>query len=228
MTTPHLSDDDVRDLLSDHLEGTLDDATRRAVDAALARNPALAAEQRAFARTVAALRQLPRPEAPADLVQRVRDRLAAERVAGASGGAPALPRAANDNDTDTVGLGVVTPWWSPLRIVTGLVAAAAAVAVITVALPDSAGGPAAVLGASVVEDTVAVRWQAAGVGGDVVTAAALAAGMRVEGDAFVGDRQRAARFLVELKTRAAAAGHDVTGTVPEQADTVRITVTSAP
>lgn len=227
MTTPHLSDDDVRDLFSDHLEGALDDATRRAVDAALARNPALAAEQRAFARTVSALRDLPRPEAPADLVLRVRERLAAERAATAGGGAPALPRAANDDAAPGMAT-TSTPWWSPLRIVTGLVAAAAAVAVISVAVPDTAGGPGNVLGASVVEDTVGVRWQAPGLGSDVVAAAATAAGLQQEGDSFVGDRHSAARFLVELKTRAAAAGRDVTGTVPEQADLVRVTVATTP
>jgi len=218
MTTPHLSDDDVRDLFSDHLEGALDDATRRAVDAALAGNPALAAEQQAFARTVAALRAMPRPEAPADLVASVRGRLAAERAAAA--GPPALPRAANDDAPSTP----AGRWWSPLRVVSGLVAAAAAVAVISVAMPDTAGGPGDVLGASVIDGTVAVRWQATGLGADVVGAAAVAAGMRAEGDAFVGDRASAARFLVELKTRAASAGVDVDGTVPEQADTVRVGV----
>jgi anti-sigma factor RsiW len=221
MTTPHLSDDDVRDLFSDHLEGSLDEATRRAVDDALAKNPALAAEQRAFARTVSALRALPRPEAPADLALRVRDRLAAERNATA-GGAPALPRAANDDAVVSTG-STATPWWSPLRIVTGLVAAAAAVAVISVAVPDTAGGPGDVLGASVIEDAVAVRWQVPGLEAVVVATAARASGMRAEDGAFVGDRAAAARFLVELKT-AAAAGHDVDGTIPEQADTVRVTV----
>lgn len=220
MTTPHLSDDDVRDLFSDHLEGSLDEATRRAVEDALARNPVLAAEQSAFARTLSALRELPRPEASAELVVRVRDRLAAER-APAAGGAPALPRAAND---DAVVSTSSTPWWSPLRIVTGLVAAAAAVAVISVAEPDTAGGPGNVLGASVVENTVAVRWRVPGLDTDVVVAAAITAGMRAEAGAFVGDRDAAARFLVALKTRAAVGGHDVSGTIPEQAEEVRVTI----
>jgi anti-sigma factor RsiW len=218
MTTPHLSDDDVRDLFSDHLEGALDDATRQAVDAALAGNPTLAAEQRAFARTVEALRALPRLEAPADLVANVRGRLAIERAAAA--GPPALPRAANDDAPSTL----TGRWWSPLRVVSGLVAAAAAVAVISVAMPDTAAGPGDVLGASVIDGAVAVRWQATELDADVITAAAIATGMRVEGDAFVGDRASAARFLVELKTRAAGAGVDVNGSVPEQADLVRVGV----
>ena len=219
MSTPHLSDDDVRDLFSDHLEGALDDATRRAVEAALVGNPALAAEQRAFARTVEALRALPRPEAPADLVASVRGRLAAERAAVIAGPA-ALPRAENDDVPSTS----MERWWSPLRVVSGLVAAAAVVAVIGVAMPDTVAGPGDVLGASVVDDAVAVRWQATELGVDVTTAAAVAAGMRVDGDAFVGDRASAARFLVELKIRAASAGVDVDGSVPEQADLVRVGV----
>jgi anti-sigma factor RsiW len=218
MTTPHLSDDDVRDLFSDHLEGALDDATRRAVDAVLVGNPALAAEQRAFARTVEALRALPRPEAPADLVASVRGRLTAGRAAAA--GPPALPRAANDDAASTL----TDRWWSPLRVVSGLVAAAAAVAVISVARPDTAAGPGDVLGASVIHDTVDVRWRATALDANVIAAAAVAAGMRLDGDAFVGDRTSAARFLIELKTRAAGIGVDVDGTVPEQADLVRVGV----
>lgn len=219
MTTPHLSDDDVRDLFSDHLEGALDDATRRAVDDALAKSPALAAEHRAFGQTLEALRALPRPDAPDHLVARVRERLADERRGAA--GLPAVPLvgAANDN--------VPSAGWSPLRWMSGLAAVAAAVAVLVIAVPDTAGGPTDMLGAGLTDEAVAVQWQAPGVTRDVVVAAAAVAGMGRDGERFVGDRAAAARFFVELKVRAASVGSDVSGAVPEQAERVIVDVGGA-
>jgi anti-sigma factor RsiW len=220
MTTPHLSDDDVRDLFSDHLEGALDDATRRAVDEALDKSPALAAEHRAFAATLEALRALPRVEAPERLVGQVRDRLTAERRAeqGAAAGPPALPlgRAANDDS--------VAARWSPLRLMSGLAAVAAVVAIVAVAVPDTGGGPTDMLGAGLVEEAVTVQWRAPGLSPEVISTAAATAGMGREGSRFVGDRAATARFFIELKVRAIAAGSDVSGAVPEQAEQIVVTV----
>ncbi len=208
-----LSDDDVRDLFSDHLEGALDDATSRAVDAALAASPALAAEHRNFARTVELLSALPHEEAAPNLVAQVRGRLVAERRAAADGAV-----AAND-------MPAAAAWWSPLRLTAGFAVAAAVVAVVLVANPVSQGpGPAGVLGAAMGEAAVVVAWQAPGVDAASIAAAAAEAGMGKDGDSWIGDRQAAARFFVALKARAATMGSTVTGAVPEHAEqlTVRI------
>jgi hypothetical protein len=220
MITTQLSDDDVRALFSDHLEGALDDATRRAVDDALARNPQLAVEQRAFAQTVAALRGLPRAEAPNDLVAQVRARLAASEGADAV----ALPRAANDDVAGPLRGGGQARWRHALGVVAA-VAAVAAIAVWRPGTPTDDGGE--VLGASLHDEIVAVQWTLDGVSRAAIVDAAREAGLRPDGDAFVGDRASAARFFVELKALGAAGGHDLKGIVPERSDTVRVTVRSA-
>jgi anti-sigma factor RsiW len=219
MTTTQLSDDDVRALFSDHLEGALDDETRHAVDDALARDPQLAAEQRAFAQTVAALRSLPRAEAPKDLVAQVRARLAAVDDAGVA----SLPRAANDDVADT---GVHMRARASWRYGLGALAAVAAVAAIALWQPhaDGGGDSGGVLGAALHDEVVAVQWAIDGVSQEMILHAAREAGLRIDGDAFVGDQASAARFFVELKSLAAAAGHRLTGTVPERSDEVRVTV----
>ncbi len=207
MTTPHLSDDDVRDLFSDHLEGALDEATHKAVDDALAKNPALLAEQKAFAATVAALQALPKTEASPALVSQVRGRLSAERRDAASAEAV-----------------VVRPSFGAWRVVSAVAAMAAVVAVIVVAVPNgSAGGD--VMGAGLVDEVVSVQWSAAGLSDVAVVAAAREAGMGIDGDAFVGDQRAAARFFVALKTAAVGAGGDVSGALPERAERVLVRVT---
>lgn len=216
MTTSTLSDDDVRDLFSEHLDGSLDADTARAVDLALASNAALAAEHRAFAQTLSLLAELPNEDAPPLLVGRVRDRLTAERRQQLSSSSSS---AANDDVPSTSS----TPWWSPLRLTAGLAAAAAVVAVVMVASPTTTTHNG-VLGAAMVDAAVEVRWQAPGVGADIVVAAAREAGMQAEGNGYVGDRQAAARFFVALKAEAASSGTTVAGAVPEQADRVVVVV----
>lgn len=215
MTTSTLSDDDVRDLFSEHLDGSLDADTARAVDVALASNAALAAEHRAFAQTLSLLAALPNEDAPPLLVGRVRDRLTAERRQQLSSSSSA----ANDD----VPAASSMPWWSPLRVTAGLAAAAAVIAVVMVASPTTTTHNG-VLGAAMVDAAVEVRWQAPGVGADIVVAAAREAGMQAEGNGYVGDRQAAARFFVALKAEAASSGTTVAGAVPEQADRVVVVV----
>jgi len=204
-TTPKpLSDDEVRDLFSDHLEGALDTDTAHAVDVRLASSAALAREHREFARTLELLAALPLQEASPSLVSQVRGRLAAER------------RAVDDtaaNDTPTV-----SPWWSPLRLTAGFAAAAAVVAIVMVAQPAAGPGPAGMLGAAIGEAAVVVAWQVPGVDDATVAAAAAEAGMGKDGDTWVGDRQAAARFFVALKARTASMGSTVSGAVPEHAE----------
>ncbi len=216
------NDDDVRALFSEHLEGTLDDDTARAVDKAIAESPALAAEHRAFAQTLELLSALPHEEAPSSLLASVRARLADER-----GGF-----VANDTEHDVAhdvanALDPITapaangptaaPWWSPLRLTAGLAAAAAVVAIVFVATPQTTA-PTGMLGAAIADTKIEVLWQAPGVSTDVVAAAAREAGMDTDGDSWVGDRQTAARFFVALKARAAGVGSAVSGAVPEHAD----------
>jgi len=216
MTTP-LTDDDVRDLFSDHLEGSLDEQTKRAVDDALAKNATLRAEHDAFRETLSLLRALPREGAPDGLVGKVRDRLAAERREAAG-------RVVDPSEADSPATRrAQASWVSPARVVGGLAAVAAAVAVLVIASPG-ADGPKDMLGASLFDAAVSVSWQAPGVPADVVVVAAAAAGMGRDGEAFVGDQRAAARFFVELKGRAAALGSDVSGAVPEHVDRVVVTI----
>jgi len=221
MTTPHLSDDDVRDLFSDHLEGALDDVTRAAVDAAIAKSPALQAEQRAFATTVEALRALPRPEPSERLVAQVRNAISAERRA------PHTAEADRADAAPVNGGVVLRPQFGGWRVVSAVAAMAAVVAVIVVAVPKMGGGNGAgdVLGAGLVDEVVTVQWSAAGVDAATVAAAAKDAGMGVDGDTFVGDQRAAARFFVALKAAAVGVGSDVSGALPERAERVVVTVT---
>ena len=194
------------------MEGALDDDTRAAVDAILAKNPALQAEHRAFAATVAAVRALPRAEASPALVSQVRGRLSAElRGADAGDAGP--------------GAVVIRPSFGAWRVVSAVAAMAAVVAVIVVAVPNGSGGAGDVMGAALVDEVVSVQWSAAGLGDAAVVAAAREAGMGVDGDTFVGDQRAAARFFVALKAAAAATGSDVSGALPERAERVVVQVT---
>jgi len=221
MTTPHLSDDDVRDLFSDHLEGTLDKATAAAVDAALRDNAGLRAEQQAFARTMSLLRELPRPEVSSQLVSQVRARLAA----GDTGVGGVVDNVIPFAPRQPAGPVAARSGWS-MRVVAGFAAVAAVIAVVMVGVPGGTGtgGNADMLGAGLADEAVAVVWQAPGIDRAVITAAAAAAGMGTDGDAFVGDQRAAARFFVALKTSAAGIGSDVSGALPEHAERVVVTV----
>jgi hypothetical protein len=109
--------------------------------------------------------------------------------------------------------------------VSGLAAAAAVVALVTVAVPDTAGGPTHMLGAGLTDEAVAVEWVATGLADDVIAAAATTAGKSRDGQHNDGDRAAAARFFVELRVRAIGHGGDVSGAVPEQAERVVVTIT---
>ncbi len=220
-TTKGLSADDVRALFSDHLEGTLEPALQQQVDDVLAHDPALCAERRRFEQTVNLLRALPHDDAPPNLVGLVHARLAAERRAQQVTLTPGAPRARRFS----------------VELMAGLCAAAALVAVIVVGVPAlrghggageisalGPGGPMLSAGASS-SSSVLLSWRAPDVGRADVVAAAEHAGLRLQADgSFVGDRGAAARFLVALKTKAASAGSDVSGTVPEAAESVVVVV----
>ena len=225
MTTPQLSDDDVRDLFSDHVEGALDEATTAAVDAALQANASLKAEHQAFVRTMALLHDLPRPEAAPQLVAQVRGRLAAERRAGVTGANEIV--AVVDNVIPLAPKSTT----STMRLVASFAAIAAVVAVVMLGVPrgmnstPGANGSDAMLGAGLGDSAVAVVWQAPGVEHSVIVHIAREAGMGIDGDTFVGDQRAAARFFVNLKTSAVGSGTDVSGSVPERAERVVVTVT---
>lgn len=232
MTDPKkLTADDARALLSDHLEGSLDDDARRQVDALLARDPELAAEHRRLERTMNLLQDLPRPEGPADIVGRVRDRLAderraAERRAQASGGSATV--ASLDHVAPVVPLGSSWRRWGGIEAAIWLAAAASIAVFIAVV-----GGDGEATGAA--QDT-----HAAGLAGDAKAVAttlvapgfpryavrelAAKAGMdTVVGDTYEGDRRAAARFVLALKELAVTRGVEISGFVPD-AERVRIEV----
>jgi len=214
--------DDVRALLSDHLEGTLDKDVQQQVDLALKNDPQLARERAALEQTVSLLRALPRSDAPEGLVGKVRDRLAAERrQAGV---------AANTNvviGDNVVELAPRRRWG--FEIVAGLAAVAAVVAIVVVGVPSIGGGGGDAGGmmtaGAASSSAVSLSWRAPGVARSDVVELATAAGLVTREDgSFTGDRNAAARFLVQLKTRAATAGSDVSGQVPEAAEAVVIVV----
>lgn len=231
MTTPHLSDDDVRDLFSDHVEGALDEATTAAVDAALQANAGLKAEHQAFVRTMALLRDLPRPEASPQLVAQVRGRLAADRRAGVTDFTSASEIVAVVDNVIPLAPKSTRPGTSTMRLVASFAAIAAVVAVVMIGVPrgmnstPGANGSDAMLGAGLGDSAVAVVWQAPGVERSVIVHVAREAGMGIDGDTFVGDQRAAARFFVNLKTSAVGSGTDVSGPVPERAERVVVTVT---
>ena len=209
MTTMLLSDDEVRDLFSDHLEGALDADTARAVDLRLQASTALAAEHRTFARTLELLAALPLQEPSPTLVSQVRTRLAHERRADSD---------VADSDVAATDTPTAAPWWSPLRLTAGFAAAAAVVAIVMVAQPAGSPGPAGMLGAAMGEAAVSVSWQVPGIDGATIRAAAAEAGMQAQDDTWTGDRQTAARFFVALKARAATLNSTVSGAVPEHVE----------
>ena len=223
MSDQRLDDDDVRALFSDHLEEALDVETRAAVDAALAASSMLRADYAAFTETVSLLRTLPAEEAPGDLAQQVRRRLEAERRGSSSSSSPSMSMSSPMPSTlPTIG---GTSWW---KAAVG-VSLAAAAAVALVVLAPASGGPAGMQQAGLVAAAaVPVQWQAPGIEDAVIAAAASAAGLQatqVDGDVvYVGDRDQAARFFVDLKLRCVEKGSDLSGMVPEQAARVQVRV----
>lgn len=226
------TDDDIRALMSDHLEGALDDATMLLVNEALSTRPALAEEYRLLAETVAALRALPAPGAPVDLAARVRSRLGTDTsslpLAALAG--PAV--VANDDrptstvrDAGTVVLGPAS-WWSPSRIATAVasLAVAAAFAAVFVGPSQRTASDTGMLGAAVgtVDGAVVVEWRGPAFNRPALLEAAQTAGMDFDTDAteFVGDRRSAAAFFVELKGLAVSMGGDLEGRVPPDADRI--------
>ena len=218
MTDRKLTPDDARALLSDHVEGALDEDTRAEVDALLAQNPALAAERKRLETTMSMLRALPRPEAPADMVGKVRDKLAAER------------RKASEPVADEPLAKVVRPaWkrWAGVEAAIGFAAAASIAIFIAVAGVPGGGNNAGDTGAAGIgADTQAVSATLVvpGMATDVVAKLATDAGMKsVAPNVYEGDRRAAARFMLALKTAAAEKGVEVSGFLPD-AEALRIEV----
>jgi anti-sigma factor RsiW len=119
MSTQRKSPDDVRALFSDHLEGALDDATKKVVDDALAADPALAAEHRRFAATLRGLRALPRPDVPVDFAARVRARIAAEADAPAAISSASSPSSSVPGSSGSSGSSVSSVSAVPLPLAAG-------------------------------------------------------------------------------------------------------------
>jgi anti-sigma factor RsiW len=217
-----LTADDARALLSDHIEGSLDEPTRAEVEALLLEDAALASEHRRLRHTLALLGTLEDPSPPSNVVGKVRDRLAAERRASAAG-----------NQQDLIPhMGAPAPaWrrWGGIEAAIGL-AAAASIAVFIAVVGDprgaGAGGPSGTNAAGMAAEAAAVTTTivAPGMPRYVVYEQAVRAGMStVVGDTYEGDRRAAARFLMNLKEIAAAQGVEISGFVPD-AERVRIEV----
>jgi anti-sigma factor RsiW len=249
MTTQRLSPDDVRALFSDHVEGSLDAATRQAVDDALAADPALAAEHRRFAATLGALRALPRPTPPADLAARVRARLDADRATAtaASSSSAGSSSAAALASTALLPANDVLPLHRALNdevlqarprkrfgveFFAAVGSIAAVLALVVVGVPVFNGrayvrgdGDGVVTAGLASAGVVDVTWRAPGLPTATLLAAAREAGVTVDASGrFVGDRDTVARFLVALKAAGAAHGVDVTATVPEHSGRVAVVV----
>jgi hypothetical protein len=216
----------VRALFSDHLEGMLDGAERARVDDALAHDDVLRAEHQALAQTLSLLHGLPRFDAPDALVGQVRDRLAAERR-----GTQRPPVAGADVDANVVSLAAARERRRArmVEVFAGIAAVAAVVAVVAVGVPALRGSGAnsdgLLTAGSAAAQAVSLSWRAPGIDAAVIDAAASAAGLAKDSGAFVGDRQAAARFLIALKGHAASVGSDVSGYVPEAAESVVIRIT---
>jgi anti-sigma factor RsiW len=215
MTDHKLTADDARVLLGEHIDGGLEPGVRAEIDALLASDAALATEHRRLKETLSLLKTLPPPDAPADMVGKVRDRLAAERRASLD-----APQRVDN---------VVRPArrrWGGLEAGIGLAAAAGIAVFIAVAGPAkdaaktgeaSADGTAAA-GIAGDEPAVAVTITAADLAPAIVDEAARKAGMvEVSDGVYQGERREAARFLLALKTAAAERGLEISGFVPDAA-----------
>ena len=216
---PPLSADEARALLSEHLEGFLDEETAAEVGEALARDPTLRAEASALHATLAALRRQDRPEAPSDMLAKVRARLTEERRQELGAGrepsaTPPFPEP--------------PPRSRQARfVVEGLVALAAVLAVVIgVTLGQGAGQRASDLSSHTAQaagiaggaERATAELVAPGLDKERVASLAKASGMRaVAGEplTFEGDRKAAARFSVALRVELARQGGSLVGLVPD-------------
>lgn len=205
-----LTPDDARALLSDHLEGALDDGRMAEVDRLLAADHALVAERRRLEQTIALLRALPTPEGPPELVAKVRDRLAADRRAAI---APVAPLPSELPQRRFGG----AAWVAGLALAAGI-----AVVVGVVGLPGqgATGTEAAGLAGHGAALTTVV---APGFPPALVADLAAKAGLVAVEGGYEGDRKAAARFVLALKEAAVGRGVEVTTMLPD-AERVRVAV----
>lgn len=223
-TAKPLTIDDARALLSDHLEGALDEDVRAAVDGWLEREPALARERDRLAETMALLGGLEVPAPPEDMVARVRRALADERRAGASGHDVAAEASSQ----------VVASWTSRRGRGAALLFASVVGGAVCVGLWSGVenartGAPGTTVaalggGASTSETTFTVTRLPR----DAVVDAAARAGVELVGDdVYEGAPRDVARFLMLLQEAAATRGADVAGSVPD-GERVRVRVRAQP
>jgi hypothetical protein len=252
MTHQRLTPEQARALFSDHLEGALDDETRRALEETLAASPELAAQHRHFAFTLRSLRELPRPAVPGDLLARVRAHLdpahaptpalaretpAASAAALASSAlAPVvdvlpLHRALNDEvERARPGRRFGVEFFAAVASV------AAVLAFVAIGVPVFSGRAfvrgdreAIVTAGLASAQTATVTWRVPGLPSDTLKDAAAAVDVTVDDEGRIaGTPAVVARFLVALKAAAAAQGLDVQGSVPAHADHVVVVVDVAP
>lgn len=221
MSNPNPTPDDARALLSDHIEGNLDEETRTAVDRILAADAGLAAQRQQLATTMQLLKGLPAPTPPDDLVGKVRDRLAAERR-GAMPAETAAPTALPTPPRMRFGI----------ELFAGVAAVASVVAIIAVSqgflgVGGSAADGTTAAGIAAPNAAVETTWMAPGFQSSDIVALALRHDLAAlaEGDQVTieGERRVMARFVVALKEQAATHGTSVSGMLPD-AERLRIVI----
>lgn len=231
---PSLTEDQVRDLLDQYAEGSLDAATARDVEQALAANETLAAEYLAMKETLQTLRSLPRPAPPTDLANRVRAAIAAEATHPVGEDiehpAPPLfaPGAADVPAFEAVAPEITSPrpaWmWAGAA---ALLAVPLFVAIGLTASPSETGADgvhAAGVGAEAVADVEFVVPSSLLDSVESIGKLAKDAGLTEEAPGvFMGPAAAAKRFNLTLRQKAQAAGGDVTGFSPHRG-TVRVRV----
>lgn len=241
---PSLSEDQVRALLDQYAEGSLDPATARDVEQALAGSETLAAEYLAIKETMLTLRSLPRPAPPTDLAERVRAAIAADADAPvgediehpspplfAPGAAdvPSFEAAGPLPDAALDAAPARSAWmWAG---VAAMVAAPFLFAFGLTGSPTETGAEgvhAAGVGADAVVEAELVVPSALLSDTDGLAAMAQSAGLQPETpNVFVGPAAAAKRFSLNLRQKAQAMGQDVRGFSPHRG-TVRVRLVPAP
>jgi negative regulator of sigma E activity len=232
-----MTPDEVRGLLDQYAEGMLDDATMRALEAALARDPDLAAEAEAMKATLGVLRALPRPPAPDDMLARVRAQLAAEKAEALS--VADAEHAAHQHDAEAALRGPTIAPVVPLprrglwmEAAIAVAAAAALIVGVIVAGPPSGGHEASdgigAAGIATVEHHSSLV--VTGVSAERVWALAADHGLSADtpdGLVFTGTGAAAAHFHLALMREAAEHGGEVEGLVG-QGDMVELRLSLRP
>jgi anti-sigma factor RsiW len=207
-----LPEDEARALLDAYVEGELDDETAARLEASLEESPALQGELDEMRATLEFLHAQPPPEMPADLLDKVRGAVEAERSKPAEVVAFRKRKVVVYAVEAAVGIAAVVALVVGLNVGPNLRA------------PQPNAIEAAGLGAEVADAASVLR--APGIAPERVLELARAAELELVDETelvFEGEARRVAHFVLQLRLAAAKRGGEVGGLVPD-GERVRVTI----